>query len=264
MKLSSTLFSLIVLALAFCVSCSEQKELPAGEKLTISLPGDVNLELVAIKGGKFTMGNAIAGTQKVLLNQDYYLGIYEVTEAQWRAVMGGDAIHGDNYPQTMISLDQMHDFCAKLNAQYADKIPAGYAFCVPSEAQWEFAAMGGVKYQEGSPCINDDCIAVAWYGNKEVKPVGQKQANELGLYDMVGNVSECCEDFDAKYSTFWSKIFALQNPVKEYVDAPHRIVRGGSCNGSGMSAGLYRIRDCARPEKVAVDRGFRLACSFQN
>ncbi|GEM_PF-3023502 len=264
MKLSSVVFALLVILLVLCSSCSEEKVLSSSDKLVISLPGGVSLELAPVKGGKFTMGNQFSGTQSVLLNQDYYLGIYEVTEAQWRAVMGGEAIHGDNYPQTMISLDQMHEFCDKLNAQYGDKLPEGYAFCVPSEAQWEFAAMGGVNYQEGASCINDDCKKAAWLVNKEVRPVGEKAPNELGLYDMVGNVSECCEDFYVKYSTFWSKVFVLQNPVKEYVDDVYHIVRGGSCNGVGECPGIYRLRDSARAEKVKDDRGFRLACCYQN
>ena len=123
----------------------------------------------------------------------FYMGKYEVTQAQWRAVMGSDPSHftGDNRPVEQVNWDDAKAFCAALGAM------TGYAIRLPSESEWEYACRAGTttEYYFG----NDELLLgdYAWYsGNSgsETHPVGQKTPNAWGLYDVSGNVSEWCED----------------------------------------------------------------------
>ena len=120
--------------------------------------------------------------------KNYEIGKYEVTQAEWRAVMGSNpskfADCGDNCPVEKVSWDDVQAFILKLNAK------TGRQYRLPTEAEWEYACYGGIKSEY---CGGDDVDAVAWTdskGNQQTHPVGQKQANGYGLYDMSGNVME--------------------------------------------------------------------------
>jgi formylglycine-generating enzyme required for sulfatase activity len=179
-------------------------------------------DMALVAAGTFTMGcdvglgpwtrrNCAEDSQpahEVTLTQDFYIGKHEVTQAQWTAVMGSNPSEdqtSDDLPVTNISYADVQEFIAKLNEQ--DAIP-GWKWDLPMEAQWEYAAGGGnvePKNCEGgcaySGSSNRD--EVAWYElNSEGKlhPVGRLQPNELGLYDMNGNVSEMNKDFWGAYS----------------------------------------------------------------
>ena len=185
-----------------------------------------------VEGGTFTMGaTAEQGgdarsdekpAHQVTLS-DYYIGKYEVTQEEWQAVMGKNpsAFKGNNNPVEKVSWDDCQKFIKKLNQL------TGLKFALPTEAQWEYAARGGnqskgYKYS-GSNNIDD----VAWYdsnsGNK-THSVGTKAPNELGLFDMSGNVWEWCSDRYGSYSSS-----AQTNPVGPS-SGYNRVLRGGSWN----------------------------------
>ena len=186
--------------------------------------------MVYVSGGTFTMGGTSEQgsdayddekpTHSVTLSS-YYICKYEVTQALWRAVMGSNPSNfkGDNLPVECVSWDDCQTFINRLNSY------TGRNFRLPTEAEWEFAARGGnysrhYKYS-GSNYISD----VAWYdGNSSNRthPVGTKQANELGLYDMSGNVYEWCSDRYGSYSSY-----SQSNPTGSN-SGSLRVGRGGS------------------------------------
>ena len=190
--------------------------------------------MVYVSGGTFTMGGTSEQgsdaydnekpTHSVTLSS-YYICKYEVTQALWRAVMGSNPSNfiGDNLPVEQVSWDDCQTFINRLNSY------TGRNFRLPTEAEWEFAARGGnynrhYKYS-GSNYISD----VAWYGDNSgnrTHPVGTKQANELGLYDMSGNVWEWCSNWYGSYSSY------SQNDPTGPNSGSDRVDRGGSWGGS--------------------------------
>ncbi|HEY2843768.1 MAG TPA: formylglycine-generating enzyme family protein [Bryobacteraceae bacterium] len=157
-------------------------------------PGDI--EFVKIAPGEFTMGCSTGDTNcgddekpahRVQITKAFEIGKYEVTQAQWQAVMGSNpsTIRGDNRPVETISRDDARDFLARLNARND-----GYQYRLPTEAEWEYAARAG-----NSAAVSLE--EVAWFaGNSEdeTHPVGQKKPNAWGIYDMLGNVREWVDD----------------------------------------------------------------------
>ena len=220
-----------------------------------------NIEMVYVKGGTFTMGataeqgsDAYSGekpTHSVTL-LDYYIGKYEVTQAQWRAVMGSNPSKwkGDNLPVDNVSWNDIQEFIKKLNAQ------TGKRFRLPTEAEWEYAARGGNKSEGYKYSGSDNIDDVAWYyDNSSIKthPVGQKTPNELGIYDMTGNVWEWCQDWYGDYSSE-----AQTNPTGPSSGST-RVLRGG---GWYIVARYCRVsyRIGSTPGDRSNDRGFRLVC----
>ena len=191
---------------------------------------NLTANMVYVSGGTFTMGatseqgsDAYSGekpTHSVTVS-GFYICKYEVTQAIWKAVMGSNPSkwNGDNLPVETVSWDDCQTFIRKLNAL------TGKNFRLPTEAEWEFAARGGnnsrgYKYA-GSNNIGD----VAWYdGNSEYKThaVGTKSPNELGIYDMSGNVLEWCQDWKGSYSS------ASQTNPTGASSGSNRVLRGGS------------------------------------
>lgn len=192
--------------------------------------GDLVANMVRVEGGTFTMGATSEQgsdadsdenpTHQVTLS-DYYIGRYEVTQAQWEAVMGNNPSYyknnGSNCPVENVSWNDCRDFIERLNSL------AGMNFRLPTEAEWEYAARGGNKSKgykySGSNSIGD----VAWYYNSsnETHPVGTKLPNELGLYDMSGNVWEWCSDWYGNYSSS-----SQTNPTGT-TSGSYRVGRGG-------------------------------------
>ena len=181
------------------------------------------------------------------------MGKYEVTQALWEAVMGSNPsiFEGDNLPVETVSWNDCQEFISKLNSM------TGRKFRLPTEAEWEYAARGGKKsrsYQySGSSNISD----VAWYdGNSGSKthPVGTKQANELGIYDMSGNVYEWCLDWYGSYSSS-----SQTNPTGAD-SGSSRVCR---CGGWGSYARGCRLsyRYNFTPDDRRVYLGLRLALS---
>lgn len=151
----------------------------------------------------------------------YYINKYEVTQAEWKAVMGSNpsSFKGDNLPVEKVSWNDCQTFIRKLNAL------TGKNFRLPTEAEWEFAARGGNNSRGYKYSGSDNISSVAWYGDNsgdKTHPVGQKSPNELGIYDMSGNVFEWCQDY--WYETYPSS--AQTNPTGS-VSGPGRVFRGG-------------------------------------
>ena len=158
--------------------------------------------LVRIPAGEFDMGTESTDYSDLELSRPvhrvsvptFYIGKYEVTQEQWRAVMGSDpsSFAGDDNPVEQVSWDDAKAFCAAL----ADR--TGYAIRLPSEAEWEYACRAGTTTEYYFGDDESQLDDYGWYsGNSgsETHPVGQKTPNALGLYDMYGNLWEWCEDW---------------------------------------------------------------------
>jgi formylglycine-generating enzyme required for sulfatase activity len=195
----------------------------------------VEIEMVFVEGGTFTMGNVSerdgAGTYyyddekpaHMVTVSSFSIGKYEVTQAQWKAILKSNPSYfeGDNLPVENVSWDDVQTFISRLNEA------TGKNYRLPTEAEWEYAARGSNQSQaykySGSNNIGD----VAWYYNNsgdKTHPVGKKRANELGLYDMSGNVREWCQDWYGSYSQSQQN-----NPTGPFYGS-NRIGRGGSWN----------------------------------
>jgi formylglycine-generating enzyme required for sulfatase activity len=185
--------------------------------MTIPLAEGVELDMIWIEPGTFIMGSPTdeLGRQyndenqhKVTLPQDYWMGKYEVTQAQYEAVMGTNPSRnkGADLPVEWVSWNDAMEFCAKLTVaeMAADRLPEGYEYTLPTEAQWEYACRAGTttalnsgkNLSDSKECPEMD--EVGWYDDNSNKTysVGQKQPNAWGLYDMHGNVYEWCLDED--------------------------------------------------------------------
>ena len=206
----------------------------SGNTITIPVKNGISIDMVRVEAGTFTMGatperkdpyDDEKPAHQVTLTNDYYIGKYEVTQALWKAVMDNNPskFKGDNLPVERVSWNDCQEFISKLNSI------TGKTFRLPTEAEWEYAARGGKKsrgYQySGSSNLSD----VAWYEDNSgsgTHAVGSKQANELGIYDMSGNVWEWCHDWYGKYSSS-----SQTNPTGA-TSGSGRVRRGGSWLGT--------------------------------
>ena len=236
----------------------------AAEDMEIALSGDVKLELVKIKAGSFWMGGpeGEAGRyddetrHRVTLTKDFYLGRTEVTQAQWEAVMGNNPSNwkGDKLPVEQVTWYDAMKFCEKLNDM--GKAPAGWKFTLPTETQWEYAARGGKKSRGYKYSGSDNIGEVAWYGyGRNTHPVAGKKANELGLYDMSGNVWEWCLD---DYNRDSSKAVPEFARSADDRSGSSRVLRGGSCDFNASSC-RSASRGSHVPGGWGRDLGFRVA-----
>ena len=224
-----------------------------GNEISIPVKNGITIDMVKVEAGTFMMG-ATSEMQdpfddekpvhQVTLTNDYYMGKYEVTQALWQSVMGSNPSYfkGDDLPVEQVSWNDCQEFISKLNSMTDRK------FRLPTEAEWEYAARGGKKsrgYQySGSSNISD----VAWYtdnSGSKTHPVGTKQANELGLYDMTGNVLEWCQDWYGSY------VGSSQTNPTGAVSGSYRVYRGGSW--------YYSARYCRSSFRYFITPGYRVS-----
>ena len=220
---------------------------------------DVSFKMIRVEGGTFTMGatseqgSDAYGVEKpahsVTLSS-YYIGETEVTQELWQAVMGSNPsrFKGTSRPVEQVSWDDCKAFFSKLNSL------TGKNFRLPTEAEWEYASRGGNKSQgykySGSNILGD----VAWYADNsgsETHPVKTKSPNELGIYDMSGNVSEWCQDWLGSYESS-----SQSNPTGPS-SSSSRVRRGGDWS---IAAGGCRVssRSCDAPGLRRNFLGLRL------
>jgi len=233
-RLSFFLIIAIVLSCNFFIN-DALSQTPTVEKIVI-LPGDVPLHLVKIRCGSFFMGSQSsekdmapdeAPLHRVTISREFYLGKYEITQSQWKALMGENpsVFHNfnfsGNHPVEMVSWEDAQTFLQKLN-----ELGPGF-FRLPTESEWEYCCRAGT--QSRFPWSDDPDYKLlseyAWfYSRAEGKshPVGQKKPNDWGLYDMHGNVWEWCGDWFDNFSG---------DPVTDppgALSGTGRIIRGGS------------------------------------
>lgn len=225
------------------------------------------LSMVYVEGGTFMMGateeqgksidKMELPVHEVTLN-DFYIGQYEVTQAQWASVMDAtlsdiaDEYYGigDDFPMYDITWTDAYIFCERMSKR------TGKTYRLPTEAEWEYAARGGQKADSAKYAGGNDIDEVAWYkdnGGETAHPVGQKKPNGLGLYDMSGNLWEWCADW---YDAYPSE--AQDNP-KGPVQGRERVIRGGYW-GAGADDGRVSRRGHYTPGYKSFSRGFRVVC----
>lgn len=217
-------------------------------------------EMVFVQGGTFTMGCTEEQVSECYDNEkpihrvtldDFYIGKYEVTQAQWKAVMGGNPSYFlgcDNCPVENVSWDDVQKFIRKLNSL------TGKKYDLPTEAQWEYAARGGSKSQGYMYSGSNDFEAAAWHGRnsgRRTHPVGTRSANEIGLHDMSGNVMEWCRD---TYGSYYST--AVVNPHGPSTGSD-RVLRGGSWKANSSYCRVT-FRYNYAPSNGGRNIGFRL------
>ncbi len=221
--------------------------------------------MVYVEGGTFTMGATSeqgsdahsdeSPTHSVTLS-NYYIGKYEVTQAEWAAVMGSNPSNftgDDNLPVECVSWNDCQEFIKKLNAK------TGLNFRLPTEAEWEYAARGGNKSRGYKYAGSNNIADVAWYGDNsgdKTHAVGTKQPNELGLYDMSGNVWEWCSDWFGSYSS------ASQTNPMGASSGSIRVHRGGSWYNDAWNCRVSRRNDF-NPDFRNYVLGLRLVLSVQ-
>jgi len=238
---------------------------------------DLNLTMVDIQAGTFTMGSPTIEPERsddeaqfhVTLTMPFWLGRTHVTQAQWPAIMdttiqqqtkaGGDDLSGEgpDFPMYDVSWNEAIAFCQKLTQRerVAGRLPVGYQYTLPTEAQWEYACRA-----ETTGPYEGDLDTMAWHAENSgqiAHKVGTKQANVWGLYDMIGNVQQWCLDWYGDYPG--ESIINPTGPPSGYL----RVYRG---SGSDYATGMAVLSRTARRGRDGPDRrhpqvGFRLALS---
>ncbi len=226
--------------------------------------GNVRFEMVYVEGGTFQMGateeqgedafDREKPVHRVTLSS-YLIGKHEVTQGLWEEVMGSNPSYnkqGGDYPVECVSWDDCQEFIEKLNAR------TGMEFRLPTEAEWEYSARGGNRSKGYKYAGSNNLDEVGWYGDnsdEHTHPVGRKKPNELGLYDMSGNVFEWCQDWYGDYSSE-----AQTNPTG-LQSGRYRVLRGG---GYWIDARYCRVsyRDSYDPGRRHGYCGLRLVLSL--
>ena len=259
----------------------EFKAAKTGDTKTITLPGGDTMEMIYVAPGSFMMGND-NGTldekpvHRVTITKGFWLGKYEVTQAQWKSVMGSveiergwswwpssPAFSGEDRPMDIVSWYDCQDFIKKVNAKLGDGVAR-----LPTEAEWEYACRAGTTGDYGGigklsemGWHHGDLFGIRAFGNSgdATHNVGEKRANHWGFYDMHGNVYEWCNDWYGYYP-----YGDCTDPVGPSSGKDH-VRRGGSWD-SGARCCTSSYRTAGPPILVSEvkDCGFRLCCSAES
>ena len=243
-----------------------------GSNLSFTI-GSVTFKMVFVQGGTFQMGSYSGDNDEQPVHNvtvsDYYMGEFVVTQALWQEVMGTtvyqqrDKVNtswpmrgvGANYPMYYVNHSEAEEFCGRLNQRFRGQLPAGYSFALPTEAEWEYAARGGNKTNAYTYAGSNYLSDVGWYTDNSsgsTHAVGMKRANELGLYDMSGNVYEWCADWYGSYGS------SSQTNPRGPASGSDRVLRGCSWRGNASCCQAV-IRDYGSPGARDYSSGFRLA-----
>ncbi|HNX04428.1 MAG TPA: SUMF1/EgtB/PvdO family nonheme iron enzyme, partial [Opitutales bacterium] len=246
---------------------------------------DCGIELLWVQPGSFTMGSpagepdrlAAEAQHRVTLTQGYWLGKYEVTQGQWTAIMGSNPSSfsdaGSSTPVDSISWDDAMAFCRKLTEREraAGRLPAGYEYSLPTEAEWEYACRAGTTtafsfgddgsnlFRCGNYCDKTNTCDFSWQdkdhsdGFDKAAPVGRFKANPWGFCDMHGNVWEWCWDFLGDYPA--SSVTDPVGPASGSV----RVLRGGGWDDDAKSARSAFRFTFGNQDKHYYANGMRLA-----
>ncbi len=230
--------------------------------ITVDVGKGITMKLVKIPAGRFIMGSSSnesgrdgdEGPQhRVTISKSFYMGVYEVTQAQYQAVMGKNPskFKGVNRPVEKVSWNNAVEFCKRLSRK------TGKTFRLPTEAEWEYACRGGTTSRFSFGNSDTSLSAYAWYGSNsgnKTHDVGQKKPNAFGLYEMHGNVWEWCNDWKGQYSS--SSVTDPAGPVS----GSYRVFRGGYWINS---AGICRSanRSGGGPGRRSGSLGFRVVSS---
>ena len=226
-----------------------------------SFTNSIGMEFVLIPAGTFRMGSPYLDAEapdnekpahRVTISPPFLLGRYPVTQTQWTAVMGNNPSlfkNNPNHPVESVSWDDVQTFLRKLNEQEGKE-----DYRLPTEAQWEYACRAGTETSRYHSEVN----AIAWYlgnSNDQTQPVGQKLPNTWGLYDMLGNVWEWCQDGARTYTAD-----TAVDPMGPIGADALRVVRGGSWYDSARGVrAAYRHAVLSNLRNDFL--GFRCACS---
>lgn len=237
---------------------------PPGRVWERQVPG-VGIPQVWIQPGSFMMGSPPdekgrrddESSRRVTLEKGFWIGLHEVTQDEWQAVMGGNPSlfrsGGGRLPVDTVSWSEAQEFCRRLNeqARREGRQVEGYEYRLPTEAEWEYASRAG---SEG-PFGGDELEAMAWYvenSGHRSREVGVRKANAWGLFDMHGNLSEWCHDWYGNYPAG-----AEENPSGP-ASGNTRVFRGGNW-GAGADFCRSAKRNSARPDDRFHSLGLRVA-----
>lgn len=212
----------------------------------VQVADGVEMEMVWVEGGSFTMGSnatpkgvkltyTLARPEHRVTVDGYFIGRYEVTQGLWQAVMGENPSKfkgSANLPVESVSWTEAQEFAMRLSQM------TGRRFRLPSEAEWEYAARGGSKSQRNpyAGCNRNQLDNHGWYcvnSDGSTHAVGQLQPNELGLYDMSGNVAEWCQDWVEAYTS------EEQTNPRGPRQGENRVLRGGHYNSTSAACTVY-------------------------
>lgn len=266
MKVKKILTGLLFLSFVAIGSQSCQKTEEDDDSQSTEQPAEItetafglNMKLVKINGGTFQMGSDIHSNETPIHTvtlSAFYIGKYEITRAQWQAVMGYDPSYFsdcDDCPVERVSWYDVKSFLQKLNQL------SGRNYTLPTEAQWEYTAGGGAIERTiwAGTDVESSLGSFAWYdgnSNSRTHSIGTKSPNALGIFDMSGNVFEWCEDD-------WHRYYSgAPGNGSAWVDSPrgaYRIYRGGYWLGEPASSRVA-FRMCRPPDFIG-GVGFRVA-----
>lgn len=268
------LLPLCLIAVLF-TSCSDDKtslgggSYTAGDNsmvFTLSKSG-VSFTMMKVAAGSFDMGATSEQTgartnespvHNVKFTRDYYMGQTEVTQELWQAVMGYNPSTNKNpkAPVTNVSWNESQIFINRLNSMIS--VP-GERFSLPSEAEWEYAARGGQSTNTNAYSGFNVLDSIGWYNgnsNGMAHPVGALKANELGIFDMSGNVSEWCQDMYVAYAQD-----SLTDPAAN-VEGSAPVLRGGSWASTTTDECRTAYRSTARADFKDYSTGLRICLHY--